>query len=170
MRLGTQAPWLHVVAKSVSDLTNSIWQAQSPSVAVRFVRGQRMRTTERVFDELSAALQFPFYFGYNWDALSECLADLSWMLADSFLVVVTDADLALCDEPSEFAVLAHLVEEIGREWSEESPTARPWAPSPRPFHWLLHTEPERKGKLVDALRASGVEFDVVLDVSELLDS
>ncbi len=31
-----------------------------------------------MFETLARELHFPEYFGYNWDALSECLRDLSW--------------------------------------------------------------------------------------------
>jgi hypothetical protein len=32
-----------------------------------------------LFDALRKCLQLPSYFGSNWDALSECLRDLSWI-------------------------------------------------------------------------------------------
>jgi hypothetical protein len=32
-----------------------------------------------LLDRLATQLSFPEYFGSNWDALSECLRDLSWI-------------------------------------------------------------------------------------------
>ena len=32
-----------------------------------------------LYRELSAALHFPEYFGNNWNALLDCLSDLSWI-------------------------------------------------------------------------------------------
>ena len=29
----------------------------------------------------AAALQFPDWFGHNWDALADCITDLSWLPA-----------------------------------------------------------------------------------------
>jgi hypothetical protein len=34
---------------------------------------------ESLFAALSRELQFPSYFGKNWDAVSDCLRDLSWI-------------------------------------------------------------------------------------------
>lgn len=36
---------------------------------------------------LARGLQFPSYFGFNWDALFDCLCDLSWLEADTRVVL-----------------------------------------------------------------------------------
>ena len=38
--------------------------------------------------KLAAALQFPDWFGHNWDALEECLTDLDWIAAPGVCMVV----------------------------------------------------------------------------------
>ena len=48
-------------------------------LTVRTVRGRKIRTVGRLFDEMAAALQFPYYFGENWPAFDECLADIDWL-------------------------------------------------------------------------------------------
>src|SRR4051794_34142310 len=40
---------------------------------------QSITTKHALLGMLAESLQFPDYFGANWDALDECLRDLSWL-------------------------------------------------------------------------------------------
>jgi hypothetical protein len=48
---------------------------QRPAAVVHTVRGRKSRTVAIFFDEVAAALQFPYYFGENWNALGDLLND-----------------------------------------------------------------------------------------------
>lgn len=71
-----------------------------------------------VLDGLAATGRFPAWFGHNWDALSDCLVDLSWLPADGYLVLVegwsTLSDATPADAATLRAVLAH----ASAEWSD----------------------------------------------------
>ena len=47
-----------------------------------------VRSKEKLFGLLSKALRFPNYFGGNWDALEECLRDLSWLPDNASITIV----------------------------------------------------------------------------------
>jgi hypothetical protein len=72
-----------------------------PDAVVRRIRGTKARTMGAMFDELAAALQFPTYFGENWAALDDMLLDLDWLPTHDHLLLVSDADELLADEPDD---------------------------------------------------------------------
>lgn len=47
--------------------------------------------SKAIFDALYEQLRLPNYFGFNWNALSDCLRDLSWI--DQHRVVLVHYDL-----------------------------------------------------------------------------
>ena len=92
-----------IVDMNESDLCDYGWKIalDDPSTAVRFVRGNKMRTLNDLFDEVSAACQFPYYFGENYAALAECLGDLDWLNASRFVLIISRCSELLADEPIE---------------------------------------------------------------------
>ncbi|MEU2613696.1 barstar family protein, partial [Micromonospora sp. NPDC007271] len=59
--------------------------------------GAAARTRAGLFDALAAALTLPDYFGRNWDALADVLADR--LDAGPLTLVVSDAGELLAEEP-----------------------------------------------------------------------
>lgn len=62
--------------------------------AVREIRG--WASEEDLFRSLASALQFPDYFGYNWDAFDECLREVD----SDVILLVHDAASLWRDAPS----------------------------------------------------------------------
>jgi RNAse (barnase) inhibitor barstar len=54
-------------------------------------------TKQQLLDALAEGLQLPNYFGANWDALDECLRDLSW-LPERSIVIEHDSLSQLADD------------------------------------------------------------------------
>jgi RNAse (barnase) inhibitor barstar len=44
-----------------------------------------------LFSRIASALSFPDYFGMNWNALIDCLRDLSWLNPKGVLVVLENS-------------------------------------------------------------------------------
>lgn len=45
-----------------------------------------------LIDQLDRGFAFPEYFGRNWNAVDECLADLSWLSASGFCCILQGTD------------------------------------------------------------------------------
>ncbi|MEH0984682.1 barstar family protein [Micromonospora sp. CPCC 205556] len=86
------------------------------------------------FYEFSDALLFPGYFGWNWNAFSDCLLDLNWVPAEAYLVLVERAPLLMSDSPDERHVLFEVLARAVRAWAD--PLGRP-AGRGAPFKVLL---------------------------------
>lgn len=59
--------------------------------------GGPLRRKRDLLRAVAANLKFPNYFGYNWDALEECLRDLSWLPVDETIILLHER-LPLADE------------------------------------------------------------------------
>lgn len=119
-------------------------------LSVRTVRGRKCRTRQGLFDEFAAALQFPWYFGENWDALGDCLADLDWLpqLAGHVLIVKEPEQVLAEDEATEFGVLLDVLRMVAVEWGTSVEFGEWRDRPPIPFHVVLaclphHTEETR---------------------------
>ena len=112
-------------------------------LTVRTARGRKMRTVGRLFDEMAAALQFPYYFGENWPAFDECLADMDWLpLAAGVVVLIYDATEVLSDEDEvELAVLVRSIDAARRAYSVPIESGDWWDRPAVPFHVVLHSVP-----------------------------
>jgi hypothetical protein len=73
----------------------------------------QLRSKAELLDRLASGLRFPSYFGHNWDALEECLGDLSWLKAER--IVLRHADVPPLGSESERRVYLRILEWAARE-------------------------------------------------------
>jgi hypothetical protein len=123
--LRPDAPWLHILVASPSeayDGARALERASGGRTVVRALQGRKMQTAGGVFDEMAAALQFPPYFGENWDALDECLSDLEWLPADAYVFVILGAvHLLQHEKPEVRRVFWETLEGAAHEWAQARP-------------------------------------------------
>jgi RNAse (barnase) inhibitor barstar len=133
--LQATAPHQHLLVATPSECCDFAWTLQKTpgrQTVIRTIRGSKARTTSDLFDEFAAALQFPYYFGENWDALDECLADLAWLPGDLYILFFTDSQQLLDQESvGQLALLFSVLENADRTWSGAE---RRGSTPRRPFH------------------------------------
>ena len=96
----------------------SLQYEMQPHTVVRMVRAKNMISARALFNEFAAALQFPCYFGNNWNAFDECIADLEWLPGKGYLIMIVDGSYVLRDEPDELAVFLRIMRSVSQEWEE----------------------------------------------------
>jgi len=62
-----------------------------PGMVTASIDGGPIEEDRQLFDYLAEALGFPDYFGRNWDAVDECLRDLSWVPGTGYVLFVDHA-------------------------------------------------------------------------------
>lgn len=111
-------PGLHLMAIDESPLSDLMigWTETQPECAIRRIRGHKSVDESRFFDEIAAALQFPYYFGENWDAVWECITDLSWIPQASFLLIMDRAGQLLHNSERGFSILMKIITDANEYW------------------------------------------------------
>ncbi|MEO8184411.1 MAG: barstar family protein [Deltaproteobacteria bacterium] len=153
--LRATAPWLRRWMAGDAEAHTALWRLRGETAGkelfIGSLRGWKMRERQGVFDQFGALLQFPRYFGGNWNAFVDCLGDLDWLRASGFLLVLMDAGDVLRDgDPDEFGLLLRLLEQTAEAFAAVT-EFRPALP----FHVLLHATPERATELEERLAAEG---------------
>jgi hypothetical protein len=161
--LQPKAPWLHLLVASESEVCDrmlAMQESASGKVVARLIRGHKAKRTAVLFDEFAAALQFPCYFGENWDAFEECLNDLEWLPGDAYVLFITNSNRLLEEEsPEELRQLLDLLANAGAEWAKAVTGERPG--SAKPFHAVLQCTQQDEPGLRQRIQATRVAFDVL---------
>ncbi|THF63633.1 hypothetical protein E6C76_13645 [Pseudothauera nasutitermitis] len=102
-------PGVH--APPVSDVAALLEAAQAIGARVARVDLSAVADKAGLLDALAAALDFPGWFGRNWDALADCLGDLSWVDAAQVVVLLEHAETLRGAAPDDYATLLEICAE-----------------------------------------------------------
>jgi RNAse (barnase) inhibitor barstar len=89
--------------------------------------GNEIHDKQTFLQNFAAALNFPAYFGHNWDAFEECLSDLEWLPAHAYVLVYDNAAVFARAQPAEWRTALAILQDAARFWCLEG----------RPFTVLL---------------------------------
>lgn len=71
-----------------------------------------------LLSKLAEEMNFPDYFGRNWDALEECLNDLEWIPASGYVLFIRDSGSAWGKSPYSLGMLISIWLAAAKNWSE----------------------------------------------------
>ena len=90
-----------------------------PRVIFRETSIQAATEIRAVYREIASSLEFPDYFGENLDALYECLTDMSWLSAEAYVVVLTEAENAWSRMPLAMGRMVNTWLDAALYWREQ---------------------------------------------------
>ncbi|QWL28506.1 hypothetical protein E2R33_07785 [Rathayibacter toxicus] len=108
----------------------------------RRLRGGKMMTESALYDEFSAGLQFPYYFGENRNAFDECISDLGDRnVGKGVCVSISESHLLLKKAPLDaFAFLLDSLRFAGEIWASPIREQQSWDREAKPFIITLFSE------------------------------
>jgi len=110
--------------KTPSTARNGIYRAPAKAEATRAATAglrvtaitlQGVRGKRELLEAISQAMVFPDSFGGNWDALADCLQDLSWSPGGQLLLLQGAADFAAA-KPEEFTLFLDILGAAADFW------------------------------------------------------
>jgi Barstar (barnase inhibitor) len=75
-------------------------------------------TKEEMLKQIGELWDFPTYYGQNWDALVDCLSDLSWVTASRFAFVIRGHP-----KGEDWDTLLECLEDVSSRWRERDDTS-----------------------------------------------
>lgn len=92
--------------------------AEANAMAVFEVDFSAAQKREDMLAAIAKALAFPEWFGHNWDALADCLADMAWRPADGYLILLRHCDAVHGLAEADFVTLLQVFVQAAGEWQE----------------------------------------------------
>ncbi|MGW3009938.1 barstar family protein [Streptomyces sp. NPDC001219] len=108
--------WVHVVPEQGALPVDLLLPITGRTYVAR-LDGREMRDMDCVLQQFYDGLKLPDYFGWNWDALSDCLRDLKWLRADHYVLIVEAADEALSEDGAGRRLLFKTLLLAGQRWA-----------------------------------------------------
>jgi len=68
--------------------------------------------------ETARSLGFPSHFGMNWDALNDCLTDMSWRPAAGYVVLFTGLRCLAEGAAADLEVLTRILDSAAQYWKQ----------------------------------------------------
>lgn len=94
---------------------NGIYRLAEPSDSLPALDGRALIDKDGLLVALGWALEFPDYYGANWDALEECLMDMSWRPG----AIILHIDHADALTPELLDTLVAIFADVAEAWRKQ---------------------------------------------------
>lgn len=87
------------------------------------LRGDVLTSKDAFLDQIARLMEFPDYFGRNWDALEDCLTDLAWIDASAVVLVLDKTDRFARSHPEDWRIALDVLRSAEAYWKASGPPA-----------------------------------------------
>jgi RNAse (barnase) inhibitor barstar len=106
-----------IAANAIPDVSKAATQT---GLALFYLNLASINEKAAFLDAAAKALQFPHYFGANWDAFEDCLTDLSWLEARGYFLVVQNPGNFSHKAPREMSMVRTILRDAAAYWKQHN--------------------------------------------------
>lgn len=89
---------------------------QKLGTEIFYLDGREIRDTQSFLQKVAEVMRFPDYFGYNWDALDECITDLDWCPAARYILIYDYPEAFSKAEPEQWKIAYDILRSAVEYW------------------------------------------------------
>ena len=104
------------VAESPESALLFAAEAMHDGLFVAWIDGKRVTSKEEFLTLVAQALEFPGYYGRNWDAFDECIRDLAWLPARGHVLVLDEYQWFAQRDPENWNIALAILKEAANTW------------------------------------------------------
>jgi RNAse (barnase) inhibitor barstar len=114
-----KAPNIYQLVLDISQ-ENLTTLCQENHCKLFYLDGEDINNKQEFFQGCVSAMDLPEYFGNNWDAWEDCLTDLSWCQASSYLFYYHKSQNFATNFPQDWAILLDILQEAIAYWQQQN--------------------------------------------------
>ncbi len=113
--VGDRPPGLYRVTTDVdrNALANF---CQEQDMQLIWLDGEKITSKAEFLQAAAQALQFPAYFGYNWDAFEDCLTDLDRLTGKGHVLLYSQPESFAKANPKDWQTLMAIFRSATKDW------------------------------------------------------
>ncbi|HDR4565347.1 MULTISPECIES: barstar family protein [Bacillus cereus group] len=152
-------PFIHLLF--INELNNLKDLRIEDNIELIPINGSKCGDINGLFSEFSKKMNFPDYFGDNWNSFDECINDLSWLKSKQYLILINDTEKLLANDNENFEVLIEILSDTCMEWAEGREYGE-LITFPTPFHVIFCCTDNKEKHIIERFKSIGiVEFDII---------
>lgn len=155
-----EGPFIHFTAdiKLYQQLYHQLSEKSSTELFLTSIDGKDCSNKKALFNTFSSELQFPDYFGNNWDAFNDCFNDLEWLDSNQYVLFFENFEEILTQDINELDIFIEIIEKAIKEWTlgVDYGINR----LPKPFHLVIQANKNIAVELSSKIR--DLELNLIL--------
>ena len=88
-----------------------------------YINGEQVADTDDFFAQAKSTMAFP-WFGWNYDALYDCMRDMSWFKRPAFVLLFDDFQQFARSDPDRFTIALDVLYDIPEFYRQRTPERR----------------------------------------------